>query len=90
MPAACSASVKRPELPRRIRRIHAVTRVRAEEAVRAVSPVVPQPARVRGVRNVLLVESHHRQELDVCDAEVLQVGNLLDQPGKRTRASNAA
>ena len=64
--------------------------MRAEEAVRAVAPVVRQAARERGVRNVLLVESHHGQELDVRDAEVLQIGNLLDEPGERPGVSNAA
>jgi hypothetical protein len=81
---------QRPELPGRIRRIHAVTRMRAEEAVRAVSPVVPQAARERGVWNVLFVEGHHRQQLDVRDAEFLQVGDLLDEPGERAGTSNAA
>ena len=54
----------------------AVGRVRREEGDRRVAPVV-DPAR----RAVLGVELKHRQQFDRGDAEVLEIGNLLDQAG---------
>ena len=71
-----------PELVRRLRRVDAVARVRGVEAVGAVAPVVAQAARRDARRDVLLVERHHRQQLDVRDAELLQVRDLLDQAGE--------
>ena len=52
--------------------------MRGEERDRRVAPVVDVARRA-----VLGVELEHRQQLDRGDAELLQIGNLLDQPGVR-------
>ena len=67
-----------PELVERAERVgpRAVAGMGREERDRLVAPVVDQPR-----RRVLLVEGEHRQQLDGGDAEVLQVRDLLDQPG---------
>ena len=70
--------VDRPEriLPR------AVRLVRREERHRLVAPVVDAPvARRDGLR----VELEDGQQLHRGDAQLLQVGNLLDQPGVACR-----
>ena len=54
----------------------AVGRVRREERDRLVAPVVDLPRRAR-----LGVELEHRQQLDGGDAELLEIRDLLDQPG---------
>ena len=53
------------ELFWRSRRVDAVVRMRRVEAAGAVAPVVLQPVRESARGDVLLVEGHHRQELDV-------------------------
>ena len=65
-------------------RSDAVTRMEAPEAVRVVAPVVVQSARGNPGWHALLVERHDRQQLHVRDAELLQVGNLLDEPAVRS------
>src|SRR5262249_42541468 len=55
------------------------------ETVGVVAPVVPEPAGRGGRRDTLLVERHHRQQLDVRDAELLQIGNLLRQAAEGPR-----
>jgi hypothetical protein len=57
-------------------RSRAVRLVRREQGDRRVAPVV-DPAR----GGVLGIELKHGQELDRRDAQVLEVGDLLDQPG---------
>ena len=57
-----------PRRPRRARRL-----VRREEVQRHVAPVVA----------FLRIELVHREQLDDGDAELLEVGNLLGQAGKR-------
>ena len=55
--------------------------VRREERDWRVAPVVDLSRRA-----VLGVELEHRQELHRGDAQLLEVGNLLDQPGERAAA----
>ena len=62
----------------------AVGVMRREERDRLVTPVV-DPASGR----VLRIELEYRQQLDRRDAEILQIGNLLDQPGVRSALSGA-
>ena len=70
---------------RALLRAHAVARLRREVAVRVVAPVVAKLGAVDRVdpAHLALVESEHRQQLDRGDAEVLQVGDLLDDPRER-------
>ena len=66
------------ELVDRAERIlpRAVGLVRREERDRRVAPVVDLARRA-----ILGVELEHRQQLDRGDAELLEIGNLLDQAG---------
>ncbi len=50
--------------------------MRRKERDRRISPVVHQSG-----RSILDVELEHRQQFDGCDAELLKIGNLLDQAG---------
>jgi len=50
--------------------------MRREKRQGLVPPIVAE-----ALRSVLLVEGKDRQQLDGADPEVLQVGNLVDQPG---------
>ena len=61
------------------------TRVGAEEAVRAVAPVVGQAQRGGAVRDVLVVKGHDGHEFHVGDAQILEIGDLLHQPGEGAR-----
>jgi|GEM_PF-6300603 len=54
----------------------AVAVMRREKRQGLVPPIVAE-----ALRSVLLVEGKDRQQLDGADPEVLQVGNLVDQPG---------
>ena len=78
MPARCSALTMSRNSSTDAERVlpRAVGRVRRKERDRLVAPVVDH-ARWAG----LGVELEDRQQLDGRDAQVLQVGNLLDQPG---------
>jgi hypothetical protein len=75
-----------PELVDRRERIgtRAVPRVRREERDRRIAPMVDETRRA-----VPRVELEDRQQLDRRDAEILQIGNLLDEadvgaaPGRR-------
>ncbi len=64
---------------------HAITRMRTEKTVGAVAPVVFQPQIGSVPGNILLIESHDRQQLNVRDTECLQVRDFFDQSGKRAR-----
>ncbi len=55
----------------------------------AVAPVVREAECRDGRRHVLLVEGHDRQQLHVGDAQVPQVGDLLDQPAEGPRLAHA-
>jgi hypothetical protein len=53
----------------------AVPAMRREKRQGLVSPIVTEAR-----RPVLFVESKYREELDGADTEVLEIGDLLDQP----------
>ena len=79
MPARCSAltmSRNSSTGPERIP-ARAVGLVRREERDRRVAPVVDLARRA-----VLGIELEHRQQLDGGDAELLEIGDLLDQTGE--------
>jgi hypothetical protein len=57
-------------------RPRAIAVVRREKRERLIPPIVPKP---RGT--ILFVEGKNRQKLDGGDAEILEIGNLFDQPG---------
>ena len=84
IPALCRARTmsrnSRAVLP--LPRMDAVARVGGEEAVGAVAPEVRQTGLPHLLRDVLFVEGHHRHQLDMGDAEVLEVGDLLHQAGE--------
>ncbi len=67
------------ELVPRPDRADAVARMGGVEAVGAVAPVVLEPQSGRFGRHVLSVEGHHGQQLDMGDAEILQVRDLVDE-----------
>jgi hypothetical protein len=71
-------------LPALLRRT-AVARMGTPETVGVVAPVVPEPARRSAARHTLLIERHHRQQLDVRDAELQKIGNLLRQAAEGAR-----
>ena len=81
---------QRAELLGGTRRVDAIARVRAAEAVGAVAPVVAETSRSRRRRHVLLIESHHRQQLHVRHAKLLQIGNLFDQAREGSGMLHAA
>src|SRR6185295_9654307 len=69
----------------RARRLDAETRMRRVEAIGAVAPVVCESAGADRCRHVLRVESHDGKQLDMRDAELLEVRDLFDQAGKGAR-----
>ena len=71
--------------------VDAVARLRREVEVGVVAPEVPQLRAVDRVdaAHLALVEGEHRQQLDRGDAELLEVGDLLDHAGERARVLDA-
>ena len=67
----------------------AVALVRVEEADRAVAPVVDEPLPGQRVRpaDLGLVELEDRQQLDRRDAQLLEVGDLVDDARGRSRGT---
>ena len=65
--------------------------VGGEEGDRVVAPVVQEALPGEGVHAIAigLLERPHRHELDRVDAERLQVGDLLDEPGERAGPGDA-
>ena len=63
------------KLVERAKRVGSGPVMRREKREGLVPPVVAEAR-----RTVLLVEGKDRQQLDGADAEVLQIGNLVDQP----------
>src|SRR5262249_10478321 len=58
--------------------------LRRRESDAVVAPEIPQPLAGQRIREraIVLVELVHRQQLDRGDAELLQVGNLLNGRGE--------
>ncbi len=78
---------ERTELLRRAPKVRRYSQDARVEAMRAVAPVIDEADRCSRCRHVLLIESHHRQQLHVRDAQILQIGIFSispeNVPGKR-------
>jgi hypothetical protein len=59
--------------------------MRGKKAVGTVAPVVREAADGGSLRDVLLVEGHDRQQLDIGNTEGLQVGDFLDDAREGAR-----
>ena len=93
MPAAVKALDHLLELAERLAtaRSGGIGGVGGEEGDRVVAPVVQEALPREGVHAIAvgLLERPHRHELDRVDAERLEVGNLLDEPGERAGPGDA-
>ena len=67
----------------------AIARVRGIEAVGAVAPKIAQAQIPHALGYILVIEGHDRHQLDMGDAEGLEVGDLFDQPQKGARVPHA-
>ena len=74
---------------RRSQRIDAIARVRRVKPIGAVAPVVLQAVRRDARRDILLIEGHHRQQLDMCYAELPEIRNLLNQACERAGVTHS-
>ena len=62
---------------------YAIAGMGREEAVRAVALVIMQSKLGGRFRHILFIEGHDRHQFDMGNAELLQVGDFIDQRRER-------
>ncbi|OPY71813.1 MAG: hypothetical protein A4E63_01407 [Syntrophorhabdus sp. PtaU1.Bin050] len=60
-----------------------------EKTVSAVAPVILEAPGRNGLGNGLLIKGHDRHQLNVCNSERFEIGDLFDHSPKCTRTLNS-